>query len=249
MTTSFSADTVAEPPQRVGDAGEAVADDGRRRGGPVGAGGERGGQEVGPWPIAPSTMEISVPCCSTGPRRRCANAASTPCPCGSSPGRPASATAPRSHFVDRKALLDALAERGFTRLTDEIREADARAPGDFPRTLRAACAAYVTFAAREPALLDLMFAAKVDDPSEPVRRAAERLFATMTDIMRTGVDAGAYPAADTARLTLLLSATVQGISALVTSRRITTPQSEALIDDAISLFLAKAPGSRLPGSR
>lgn len=157
--------------------------------------------------------------------------------------------APRSHFADRKALLDALAERGFTRLTDEIREAAARAPGDFPRTLRAACAAYVTFAARDPALLDLMFAAKVDAPSEPVRRAAERLFATMTDIMRMGVDAGAYPAADTARLTLLLSATVQGISALVTSRRITTPQSEALIDDAISLFLARAPGSGLPGSR
>jgi hypothetical protein len=35
-----------------------------------------------------------------------------------------------------------------------------------------------------------------------------------------------------------MSATVQGISVLVASRRITTPQGEALIDDAITLFLA-----------
>ncbi|WP_306191028.1 hypothetical protein [Streptomyces sp. MK5] len=46
------------------------------------------------------------------------------------------------------------------------------------------------------------------------------------------------------RLTLLLSATVQGIAALVTSRRITAPQSEALIDDAIALFLSGARAAR-----
>ncbi|WPB88462.1 TetR/AcrR family transcriptional regulator [Streptomyces malaysiensis] len=28
--------------------------------------------------------------------------------------------APRSHFVDRRSLLDALAERGFNRLADEV---------------------------------------------------------------------------------------------------------------------------------
>jgi hypothetical protein len=97
---------------------------------------------------------------------------------------------------------------------------------------------------REPALLDLMFATKVDGPSEAVRTAAERLFATMTGIMDVGVEAGAYDAGDVGRLTLLLSATTRGISALVTSRRVTTAQGEALIDDAITIFLAGASAVR-----
>lgn len=153
--------------------------------------------------------------------------------------------APRSHFIDRNALLDALAERGFIRLADEIREAVSHAPaGDHARALRAAGSAYLRFAVREPALLDLMFATKVDGPSEAVRTAAERLFATMTGIMEVGVEAGAYDAGDVGRLTLLLSATTQGISALVTSRRVTTAQGEALIDDAITIFLAGASAVR-----
>ncbi|MBE3012970.1 TetR/AcrR family transcriptional regulator [Microbispora sp. NEAU-D428] len=145
--------------------------------------------------------------------------------------------APRSHFIDRSALLDALAERGFVRLADEIREAAASEPDDYARALHAAASAYVRFAVKEPALLDLMFAAKVDAPSQAVRNAAERLFDIMTGIMSAGVGAGADDADDAGRLTLLLAATVQGISALVTSRRITMSQGEALVDDAITRFL------------
>ncbi|WP_055586607.1 TetR/AcrR family transcriptional regulator [Peterkaempfera griseoplana] len=145
--------------------------------------------------------------------------------------------APRSHFVDRKALLDALAERGFVRLADQIREAVSQVPADHARTLHAAASAYLRFAERDPALLDLMFATKADGPPEAVRSAAERLFGVMTGIMDAGVEAGAYDRSDVGRLTLLLSATVQGISTLVTSRRITVSQGETLIDDAISVFL------------
>jgi hypothetical protein len=53
-----------------------------------------------------------------------------------------------------------------------------------------------------------------------------------------GVEAGAVDVRDVTRLTLLLASTVQGISALVASRRITTAQSEELIDNAITFFLA-----------
>jgi AcrR family transcriptional regulator len=152
--------------------------------------------------------------------------------------------APRKHFIDRSALLDALAERGFIRLAEEISEAASHSPDDFALTLHAAGSAYVRFAVRQSALLDLMFAAKVDGPSEAVRRAAERLLDTMVGIMVTGVDAGGYDQRDVGRLTLVLAATVQGISALVTSRRITTAQSEELIEDAITLFLAGASTAR-----
>src|SRR5262245_60881138 len=73
--------------------------------------------------------------------------------------------APRKHFADRDALLDALAERGFVQLTERILDAAAREPGDFPRALHTVASAYIDFAVAEPALLDLMFAAKVNSPS------------------------------------------------------------------------------------
>ena len=77
--------------------------------------------------------------------------------------------APRSHVVDRKALLDALAERGFLRLAELARAAAATAAG--PGALRAAANAYVDFAVSDAALLDLMFAAKSGCPrKESVRR-------------------------------------------------------------------------------
>lgn len=149
--------------------------------------------------------------------------------------------APRSHFADRRALLDALAERGFVRLADELRDAAAAEPADHARALRAACSAYIAFAVREGALLDLMFAAKSDSPPEPVRRAAERLFSTLAGIMDEGVAAGAYDAADVGRLTLLLSATVQGAATLRTSGRIAAGQADGLVADAVALFLAGLP--------
>ncbi|NEA28714.1 TetR family transcriptional regulator C-terminal domain-containing protein [Actinomadura bangladeshensis] len=66
----------------------------------------------------------------------------------------------------------------------------------------------------------------------------------MADIMSAGVEAGVYDASNVDGLTLVLSATIQGTAALITSRRITTSQSEALIKDAITLFLAGASTDR-----
>lgn len=152
--------------------------------------------------------------------------------------------APRSHFPDRAALLDALAARGFARLADAVHTAAAGAPGDHAAALRAACSAYVAFAVREGALLDLMFAAKADGPAPAVQEAAERLFATLADVLALGVAAGAYGPGDVPRLGLLLSATVQGSAALVASGRMTEPQSAGVIDDAIAFFLAGVAAAR-----
>ena len=152
--------------------------------------------------------------------------------------------APRSHFIDRNALLDALAGRGFIRLANEVTEAVSQAPDEYIAVLRAAGAAYLAFALREPALHDLMYAAKAGDPSQAVNTAAERLFATLTGIISTGVEAGACDARDVGRLTLLMGTTIQGISAFIGSHRITIPQGEALLDDAITLFIAGASAER-----
>lgn len=131
--------------------------------------------------------------------------------------------APRSHFADRQALLDALAERGYDRITDELRALIEREGGDLARTLRAIGAGYIRFAVSDAALLDLMFAAKIDDGAEAVHRASMRMFGVMQGLLGDA--------------TLLFVATMQGIAAMVASRRITVEQGDALIGDAIGLFV------------
>src|SRR5258708_35477325 len=55
--------------------------------------------------------------------------------------------APRRHFPDRQALLDALAESGFVRLGTELRAAFEAAGADCEGRLRAGADACVRFAA------------------------------------------------------------------------------------------------------
>jgi AcrR family transcriptional regulator len=135
--------------------------------------------------------------------------------------------APRSHFVDRKALLDALAERGFIRLADEMRAGADAAPESHEAALRSSARAYLRFAVTNAALLELMFAAKTDAPPPSLLLAAERLSATISEIV-----------AENEHTTLLTSVTMQGIATFVASRRISMAQGEALIDDAIARILA-----------
>src|ERR1043165_5108203 len=66
--------------------------------------------------------------------------------------------APRRHFADKQALLDALAEDGFLRLGAELRAATR--DGDFAARMLGFARAYVAFAVDHAALLDLMFAGK-----------------------------------------------------------------------------------------
>jgi AcrR family transcriptional regulator len=144
--------------------------------------------------------------------------------------------APRRHFADRRALLDALAEAGFARLSDEVRAAVGDAGQDYQTRLRALATAYVRFAISDAALLDLMFAVKNTGQSAALQRASERLFTTVAELIAQGQQVGALPPGDPERLRLLLSATLQGIAALVTSGRAQPGQVAALIVDAVSLF-------------
>jgi AcrR family transcriptional regulator len=144
--------------------------------------------------------------------------------------------APRRHFADRQALLDALAESGFERLGEEMHAAVEAAGQDYPARLQAAATAYVRFATRDAALLELMFAAKNAGEPGALPEASERLFTAADDLIRQGQQAGALPPGDPERLRLLLIATLQGIAALIISGRAPAGQSDALITDAVALF-------------
>src|ERR1700761_2495767 len=144
--------------------------------------------------------------------------------------------APRRHFADRQALLDALAEAGFARLDEEVRAAADEAGPDPQTRLRAVAAAYLRFAVQDAALHELMFTAKNAQPSAALLQAADRLFATLGELIQQGQQAGAMPPGDYVRLCLLLGATLQGIAALAASGRITSAMADALITDELALL-------------
>jgi AcrR family transcriptional regulator len=145
--------------------------------------------------------------------------------------------APRRHFADRQALLDALAEAGFARLGAELRGAVAGAGEDFQARLSATAAAYIRFATRDAALLELMFAGKHREPSGSLQVAAEEAFAVLFELIEQGQAEGALEPGEPERVGLVLFATIQGIAALVTGGMIDAGSLDALVADAIAHFL------------
>jgi AcrR family transcriptional regulator len=144
--------------------------------------------------------------------------------------------APRRHFADRQALLDALAEAGYLRLDDELRAAIDVAGDDYEKRLRAAAGAYIRFATQDAALLELMYVVKRGQHSAALDDAFARLFTTFDGLIRQGQQAGEILSGDSDRVRLLVFATIQGIAALVTSGSVDAGQTDELIADAIALF-------------
>ncbi|HUB75017.1 MAG TPA: TetR/AcrR family transcriptional regulator [Solirubrobacteraceae bacterium] len=145
--------------------------------------------------------------------------------------------APRRHFADRQALLDALAEAGFARLGEALRRALARAGDDFEARLRATAVAYVRFATRDSALLELMFAGKHREGAGALHEAADRAIAVLVELILQGQASGAIEAGDPERVGLVLFATVQGIAALVSAGIVQRRQVDQLVGDAVARFL------------
>jgi AcrR family transcriptional regulator len=145
--------------------------------------------------------------------------------------------APRRHFADRQALLDALAVAGFERLGAELRAGAGEAEEDFQARLQGTAAAYIRFATRDAALLELMFAGKHRDPSGALEEAAERAFAVLFELILQGQAEGALEAGEPKRVGLVLFATIQGIVALVSGGMVAEDEVEELAGDAIAHFL------------
>ncbi|SEQ80018.1 TetR/AcrR family transcriptional regulator [Microlunatus flavus] len=145
--------------------------------------------------------------------------------------------APRSHFVDRQALLDALAVRGFERLAALVRAAAAEG-GTFEGRVRRVARAYLDFAVQQPALMELMFAAKGEARSVAVGDAAGRLFATFDEVLEADRPDVASDAAARQRFGLLFATVVQGAASLVGSGRISPGTAAELVEDGTGILVA-----------
>jgi AcrR family transcriptional regulator len=150
--------------------------------------------------------------------------------------------APRRHFSNRQALLDELALAGFARLGAELRDAIESAGEDFGARLAAGAAAYIRFATRDAALLELMFAGKHREDAAALREAGDQAFAVILELIHQGQAEGALDPGPPERVGLVLFATIQGIAALVSGGIVQPEQLDELVADAIAHFLR---GSRV----
>lgn len=149
--------------------------------------------------------------------------------------------APRRHFPDRQALLDALALRGFERLEQEILAAAKGRAGLQTRLSRTAVA-YVRFAVRDSALLELMFAGKHRDPGGPVHEAGDRAFTAMAGLITEGQAAGHLAGTSPEQLGLLVWSTLQGLASLVNGGMLDEADLDGIVTDAMrNLMTGLAP--------
>ncbi|GGV01070.1 TetR family transcriptional regulator [Actinomadura cremea] len=145
--------------------------------------------------------------------------------------------APRRHFPDRQALLDALAETGFAQLDTALRTALADADADFPSRVRAAMTAYVRFATENAALLELMYAGKHRPGATRIVEAAQAPFGLMSELIVQGQEAGALRAGDPERIGIVLFATLQGIASLINGELVKPELLDGLVETAVEQFV------------
>ena len=125
--------------------------------------------------------------------------------------------APRRHFPDKQALLDALAEVGFERLGRELDAAMDASEGAFTERLVTFAQAYVGFAVRHPALLHLMHASKDRPGAAGLRRANDDAFRAPTTLIAEAQASGEVVASDPDRVAMAVLATLQGLAVLITT--------------------------------
>jgi AcrR family transcriptional regulator len=151
--------------------------------------------------------------------------------------------APRRHFPDKQALLDALALSGWERLGTTLAGAVADAGDGFDAQMLGLARAYVAFATRHPALVELMFATKhQDDASPELAQASERAFAPALTAVADGQAAGAVVDGDPHRVAIVAFAALQGLVALANNGMLDgTPLPETLDEVVERLVLGLRP--------
>jgi AcrR family transcriptional regulator len=151
--------------------------------------------------------------------------------------------APRRHFSDKQALLDALAFSGWERLGAALTAAIAAAGEGFDAQMLGLARAYVAFATGHPALIALMFATKhAEDVSPELTAAGERALAPALTTVADGQAAGAVVAGDPERVAIVAFAALQGLVALTNNGMLDgTPLTETLDEVVERLVLGLRP--------
>lgn len=148
--------------------------------------------------------------------------------------------APSRHFRDKQALLDALAEDGFNRLTAALGEASsvtATTVAHARRQFEDLAHGYVAFALAQPTLLSLMFGLKHAPDARAELLAAGH--ASMELTMRVVVaaqDLGAIGPGDPQHIALVAFSTFHGVATLASGGLLDGVPADELVTTASELL-------------
>ena len=146
--------------------------------------------------------------------------------------------APRRHFADKRALLDALAEDGFERLGHDLRDAMGLAGERFEERLLAFARAYVAFATQHAALLDLMFTGKHrPGAADSLRAAADRAFEAPLALITEGQAAGEVVGGSPDRVATVAFAALHGLASLANAGMLDVAALDEVVADAVHRLL------------
>ena len=145
--------------------------------------------------------------------------------------------APRRHFPDRQALLDAIGEDGFERLGAALASAVEHAGTAFGARLHALALAFIAFAGDHPALLELMFAGKQREGADRVRESADRAFAIPLVVIAQAQVSGELAPGDPGRVAIVALATLQGLATMANGGLIDEAPVQEVVTDAIDQLL------------
>jgi AcrR family transcriptional regulator len=147
-------------------------------------------------------------------------------------------TSPRRHFADKQALLDALAQSGFQRLEAVLAEAAKKRARNFAVRLTNFAQTSVEFALKHPALWVLMLEAK-HRPGAPreLLEASDAAFSNGPALVKEGQARGEIVPGDPARLSLTLSAALQGLVSISTEGKFKDVPVETLVPGIVKHIL------------
>ncbi|QXE36256.1 TetR/AcrR family transcriptional regulator [Streptomyces sp. GMY02] len=150
--------------------------------------------------------------------------------------------APRRHFPDKRALLDALAEVGYERLGRRLDTALNDAEGAFAERLVLFARVYVEFAVEHRELLLLMHGSKEGSRGDRLREANDRAFAAPVRLLaearaRGDIDPDTSGRADMTVLALLQGLAVLAATGMAAGANGTKPLGE-LVSGAVETLLA-----------
>ncbi|MFJ4467068.1 TetR/AcrR family transcriptional regulator [Streptomyces sp. NPDC089424] len=145
--------------------------------------------------------------------------------------------APRRHFADKSALLDALAEEGYERLGRRLDAALDAAEGDITQRLVVFARTYVEFGVEHGALLSLMHRPK-GEGDDRLRSANDRAFAAPVRLLADARERGLIEADSTGRIDMTLLALLQGLTVLAVMGMHGDRPLDTLVSGSIETLMA-----------
>jgi AcrR family transcriptional regulator len=125
--------------------------------------------------------------------------------------------APRHHFPSKQHLLDALAERGFELLAEEIDDTVRDSRGSFSERLARYVRTYVDFTCRHAELIELMYSVNRERQGTKLPMLCRQAFAPARELIAQAQGSGDLAPGNPDQIYMAMWATMQGLATLINS--------------------------------